>query len=547
MENSNSNLSIGYTTQFLGVPKNIRECTAIILYNRKVIEMEEITLFNIDTIYSKLKEGGEHITLYRNTINDYFEYNPAVNIGLSEGFDVILYLNTLRNGVVGYTAFSSVQAEMSSSVRYTVRIFLTFTSEDTSEIEVNIVNSLSEAASSSSSSSSSDEKELWKYITIEQVKKTVDIKNPSPKYANRVEVFEKDPSNCISLDSGTLAWNKNLGKEIFYQYGIKSDINIDPFDLGLHNFEVGNYDDDVLVYRWAGLTYSVSSLLKENFFQYPIEYFKHGGAGGDEIKLGEDLQKEKDSIIIEYFAGRSCVLRHIGSNATYLYDLESNKFINTGGSDFLVDTWSNSSEILYYPKNSSLARLKSYIPRLTDMYLNTDESGIRLIRKKGDWYIMKKTTIGDAFIIYSCPSGTIWTVEGRDKVIVVNNKCLLIHTQDIVQNLDYYSLFYADQGITDRTYKTESAINLELNGKFDGSKMIVDSTYGIIMYFEKQNFKNYEEGRISVIHRKGGLNNLVMCGLRKRPMKDSEDVPEIVYAYGGILFYLDKNKNLQYL
>lgn len=550
MENSNSNSSIGYTTQFLGVPKNIKECTAIVLYNRKEIGLEEITLFNINTIYTKLigsdGEGGlEHVILYRDTVDDYFEYNPAINIGLSRGFDVMLYLNSARNGVVGYTAFSSVQAEMSSSVRYTVRIFLTFTSEDnTSEIEVNLVNSLSEA-NSSNSSNSSDGEELWKYITIEQIKDTVDIKNACPKYTNQTAVLQKNKDNCISLDSGTLTWDKSLGTETFYQYGIKDSINIDPFDIGLNNFEIGNYNNDILVYRWSGLKYSVGSLLKENYFENPIEYFKHGGAGYDEIKLSEDLQKQQDNIIIEYFAGRFCVLRHTGSNEIYLYDLELDKLINTAGSDFFIDTWSNENDVLYYPKNSSLARLRNYVPRITDMYLNTDESGIRLIRKKGDWYIMKKTTIGDAFIIYSCPSGTIWTVEGKDKVIIINNKCLLVHTNS--QDLNYYSLFYADQGKENRTYKTENAINLEQNGKFDSLKMEISEKYGIIMYTGQPNLINYDEGRISIIQTKGGLNDLVMCGLRKRPMKNSENVPEIVYAYGGILFYLDENKKLQYL
>ena len=103
---------ISTTTNLLGSIDLVLSCNSILVYNSE--SMPRISTDNVINLYNDLVSdiiySNKYIILKRQKDSDIdfkYDYNNSVNLGLTSGFDTIIYLNSTDTGPVGYTELQS--------------------------------------------------------------------------------------------------------------------------------------------------------------------------------------------------------------------------------------------------------------------------------------------------------------------------------------------------------------------------------------------------------------------------------------------------------
>ena len=537
-----ANYNTGYSTYVIGTSNNAASSLEIVLYNKSdwtSPELPKISLYNMSQVYSVLTNNEEGNTKYLRISRESPE-NPYIydinNEVLENGFTVILYISTVDNNPVGYTEFLSPQGTLNS-----LNIYTSFNSSISDFIRLELNNSLGQLRNNSTTEKDfSDSETIYKYTSPEDINEEIKFSPIYPRYTSHIyHVMDNDNMN-LKTDSGFI---NNL-----YGYGklsLNNNVNIDQYGHNYQYHQIGFYGSDIVLYSWGRNRYTIQSLLQRTRFGNPIIYTTENES---DYNILEDLGTYRE---ILYFSGRFIVTITLDyPSVLELYDLERKQWIETKYPNFFLDILDPRSVVRSIPSNVSSNNITTYIPEIKNVFLNLDEfsmfSNLCIIKKIGDWYVFRNkiSSIQD-FFTYSCIDKTVHTSKVSENPIAINNSLLMIRTISIGEGLDYYTVFYAPG----EEYYTETARAARNN-----TTPKYDEELGILFYDggdeETERYRNYyREGKIKVIHSKDGIFNSFFEGFRRGYYNNSlsGNIPNIIAAFYGIIYYTDSNGNLYYL
>lgn len=531
MENYNT----GYSTYVIGNSNSISNSLEIVLYNKNdnwIPELPKISLYNIKEVYSSiLSSTGNYIRLNRKSSSDPFKYQDVV---LPNGFSVIIYVSIVDNTPIGYTEFLNVQGRENN-----INIYISLNSSISSEIEVNLSNSLDQLQSNSTTGKNfQDDTNLYNYTGVSTVKNDLLSVKEYPRFTSHISRMLDDKSMNLLLDYGI---GNHSG---FYKINLNHNVNIDPYSHNYENHQIGFYGKDIVLYSWTGNKYSIKSLVNKTRFGNPIVYTT---SEGSDYSIFKDLTENQS---IFYFSGRFIItIQDDYPSSMELYDLEKQSWISTDFQNFYVDILDPRSKIISFPNSISSKSIVNYCPEINSTFLNLKElseyTNINIVKKCGDWYVFKhKQSSKRDFYIYSSIDKLVYTVR-IDSPILLNNSLLMIHTVDKDLGLDYYTIYH-DSGINYYTEKARAVLN--------NLRLELDEDLGILVSKDK-NFeeyrKFYKEGKILIVHRNNstGIFKTILTGFRKSYFKSylKEKIPNIIASFYGLLYYIDDDGYLNYL
>lgn len=538
--------NIGYSTYYLGIPKNIQECLDIYLYKQSGTTREIITLYNISDIYKKIESGEwdeykdlsgnpvqPHIESHRSSKEDYFVLNSEPNKVIE--FDTIIYLSSNKTSAVGFTTFSSIQSTEITEGNYvsSLKIQLNFTVEKDKVIEIELVNTLSELYNQVGSERSEEllrnPNDGSNYARLSEVKDYLEKKSDNYiRYTNKITSLISDKSYNILTDSNVFLGGSDPQA---YKFFVGYDVVLNDYDTAFTKFSIGNYKGDLVLYEWDDLyNFKVASLTDINNFGIPKEYFSGKINMPSEVTLSLDYMAYSYAVFSDQDFKR------------YLYDLSKSEW-KTVTTDLYIDPWDPSGTVVYYNLDSDLTNLSNspdFYKSLYGIVLDIEENKeMRLHRKIGSWFVFKNVNyLGQIEWVYSNENGIIYLSES-EKAIVINDRCIL--TQNISSNTiggviayeRFYNFYFIDSGKilkSDLFYSTKNmlAANKE---DYNGNYII----------------------KIPAMN--GAKNQPLIDGFRRRPLNNLNlpgsniDLSDgIISSYCGILFYIDDTKTkLRYL
>lgn len=532
MENYNT----GYSTYVIGNSNSISNSLEIVLYNKNdnwIPELPKISLYNIKEVYSSILESstGNYVRLSRESSSDPFKYQS----NLLKGFSVIIYMSVIDNTPIGYTEFLSSQGKENN-----IDIFISLNSSISSEIEVDLSNSLDQLQSNSTTGKNfQDNINLYSYTSASTIIKDLDIIEKYPRFTSHVSRILDDKDMNLLLDYGI---GNHTG---FYKISLNHNVNIDPYSHNYKNHQIGFYGKDIVLYSWTENKYSIKSLINKTRFGNPKIYTT---SEGSDYSIFKDLT-ENQSIL--YFSGRFIVTtRNDYSGAVELYDLERHSWISTDFQRFYIDILDPKSKVISFPNSISSKNIVNYCPEINSTFLDLEElseyANINIIKKCGDWYVFKyKQSSKKDYYIYSSIDKLVYTVKTDNSPILLNNSLMMIRTVDKDLGLDYYTIYH-DPGINYYTEKARAVLN--------NLQLEFDEDLGILVSKDKdlENYRKlYKEGKILIIHRNNptGIFKTILTGFRRSYFKSSlrEKIPNIISSFYGLLYYIDDDGYLNYL
>lgn len=530
MENFNK----GYNTYILGTSNNASTSLEILLYNKSdwygVNKLPKLSLYNLSQVYSQITSSKDkkYLILNRDGIEDPFKY--GLKNGKITGFSVIIYISTVENSPIGYTEFLNTQG-----INNNIDIYISFSSNISNIINIELINSLSQLRNNTNVGKNfiSDEN-LYNYVSKKTVLDEISRIDPYPRYTSHVYNLINNKETNILLSNGVISNNG------FYKIILNSGVNIDPYLNLFENHQLGVYGRDIVLYSWSGNKFSIYSLLKRTKFGNPVVYT----TDNVDYNILEDLGNNQK---IYYFSGRFIItITTDFSNTLGLYDLKKKIWITPEYSNFFLDILDPKSIIYSIPNNVTSFNITNYLPEINNTFINLSEfskySNIVILEKIGQWYVFKnkKSTIQD-YNIYSCINKSLTVVRDVDIPIVINDSVIMVRTT--TEDLDYYTVYLGDgiEYLSEKARSIESGVDLEY-----------DSELGILFCNDdnSETYKNYyREGKIKIVNKRSGIFGTVLEGFRKGYLKDNIDkeVPNIIGAFFGIMYYINEDSYLNYL
>jgi len=530
MENFNK----GYNTYILGTSNNASISLEVLLYNKSdwygVNKLPKLSLYNLSQVYSQItsSDSKKYLRLNRDSVDDPFRY--YLKNGNITGFSVIIYISAVENSPIGYTEFLNTQG-----INNNIDIYISFSSNISNVINIELINSLAQLRNNTNVGKSFISSEnLYNYVSKEIVLEEASKIDPYPRYTSHVYNFINNKENNILLSNGVISNNG------FYKITLNNGVNIDPYSNLFENHQLGVYGKDIVLYSWSGNKFSIYSLLKRTKFGNPVVYTTDNVDYNILDTLGSNQK-------IFYFSGRFIVTVTTDfPNTLSLYDLEKKIWIKPEYDNFFLDILDPRSIIYSIPNNVTSFNITNYLPEINNTFINLSEfskySNIVILEKIGQWYVFKnkKSTIQD-YNIYSCINKSLTTIRDMDSPIVINDS--IIMTRTVTDNLDYYTIYLGD-GIE---YFSENARSIE-----SGIDLEYDEELGIMFCNDSNSdtYRNYyKEGKIKVVSRNKGVFGTILEGFRKGYLRDNieKEVPNIIGAFFGIMYYINEDSYLNYL
>ena len=394
MENNN-----GYNTHILGTVSEVNNCPKIALYHSSEFQ-DTITLFNMDKIYSEIKNSDKGSILERESGEVPFIYDSG------RSFNTIIYIGALDKSL-GYTEFANVQGRSGSVLQISPKIVITV--KDGGYF---LSNSLSPAEE--------EERPQIGKLPYEYTS-ALDIQEPEKRQRYTLSLAQALRDGVISCSSLVVSAGDVTGLK-FTRNG-----NANLYGVEFTNRNIGFYSGDLVVYSWLdGNKFCVTSLSKVNNFGNSIVYTKSG--------LGYIEIPETDAEI-QYGAGRYIFYTSQGETKMYNFETKAEGEVVYG----FIDPLDPSSEFRELPENLSIGNLKKSIPEIGNSYFNPDQLdslGYKLsgFRKIGGWFIYEVYTTGnDSKTRYICSSEytTITLEESEFKSgMFLNSGVIIIKTKD---------------------------------------------------------------------------------------------------------------------
>lgn len=424
-----SNNTLGYNTYILGTVKNVVTCSEIILYNNSKVSTEKISLYNINTVYREVLSSENYMRLTRDNENNPFEYKSSENFN---GFNVIIYLSNSDNSPTGYTEFLNIQGE-----ELNINIYIKFSSNIGEGIELILTNSLSQLRSNTTSNKYFIGENLNQYVSCQEVLNNIENSESYSKYTTHVSSIKKDGDlENIIFDFGILKGST------MYKNNILGNLNIDPFEIGFNNYQIGYFGNDIVVYEWDDkLRYNIFSLSRVNKFGNPISLINNVSIGYDFIP--ETIGNYNISKINRFSSGLAFITDDIGNNLTY-------SLLNSGiieeGNDLFIDELDPKGHYTILPLVLTTSNIYDYCPEISSSFLDLEEVNkqgfISLVRKIGSWIILKQRRSGGKnILIYSNNSMNLYVDEMEDEVLIINDQIIAIKTIIEKENKEYYSIY----------------------------------------------------------------------------------------------------------
>lgn len=530
MENFNK----GYNTYILGTSNNASTSLEILLYNKSdwygVNKLPKLSLYNLSQVYSQIvsSEEKKYLILTRNSVEDSFYYNYKNEKIL--GFSVIIYINTVENSPIGYTEFLNIQG-----VSNNIDIHISFSSNISDIINVELVNSLAQLRNNTNIGKDFlSQDNLYSYPSKDVILDESSRIESYPRYTSNVYNLINNKETNILLSNGVISSNG------FHKITFNNNVNIDPYSNSFKNHQLGVYGKDIVLYSWSGNKFSIHSLIKRTRFGNPFTYT----TDNVDYNILDTLENNEE---IFYFSGRFIItITNNFPSTMRLYDLERKIWIIPEYNNFFLDILDPRSIIYSIPDNVTSFNITNYIPEINNTFIDLSEfskySNIVILEKIGQWYVFKnkKSTTQD-YNVYSSINKSVTTIRNKDVPIILNDNILMIRT--VTENLDYYTVYLGDE----IEYMTENARSID-----SGIELEYDEELGIMFCNDSNSeiYRNYyKEGKIKIINRKNGIFGTLLEGFRKSFLRDNIDkeVPNIIGAFFGIIYYINEDNYLNYL
>lgn len=542
-------------TRYKNSPYDLIDCTKIWLVNFDgILTISDLEAADFDEIAakaSKLPEGrgpwyGDRVINAGDDPREIpFKFGKdeetGENVCHTLAFDMILYLSE-SSEPVGYTYFMdpqdvSIKGENKIKLKE-LHIYLDF-SYLFKDQNYDLNNSLEVHITRTKFIGNLDNinENISEYDYLYPIKKTIITKpiTKYPRYTNYIHHMKFDGTNMI-INS-----NKLITKDYFGR------LDLLPVTLIYPNVKISMYDSDIVVLEWDRENYKVTSLLRtdrngRNYVYYRGNTTEINISGGSEITdltpthvllrgmdryvtlpSGEVVLDKGDEDYL-YSLSEKKILQKDGSEVKFIY----NPYKETPG--FIVDNLiildedGNPDEGL---NSRSRIRSEEFIKYINSSMLKTD-AGVMINNDTYDGTLGIKGFVG-SFIIANGestettsyfnlegiielktkskstvinPDGSTSTIEIDNPVYIVNDNCIMEKKTD--------SLIF---------YFTDSASRVSYLDPDDRLKHTVSM---------------------------GDTRNQILDGFRKNPITYNV-IPDIISAFGGLLFYRDINNVLRYL
>lgn len=512
------------STRVLGTVKSITSGLKIIVYNRydftKVSGYSKISLYNLEEIYNlvtsyKKEDHSLYELLVRNSDVEPYEFSTEDKAGTS-GFNVIIYLSNIDSSPIGFTEFNNTQGRERDIWIYPEQ------TATVSEFSITLSNSLTSLINNTTSATKTYiGTGLKDYTSLGSIR----VKNGNKKgYTRNIsEVKYKSSELGVHLDSGLVRNNSEALEYI--KLSVERDTEFSPYGYEFTNFGLSYYGDDIVLYTWNGENYCATSLTKRNKFGNLIVYTK---SGTGYFTLPASKEYEKNTIL--YTAGKYIVCESTVpgvSNKKFqrLFDIETREWIQPDYK-FILDALDPTNTVIELPNSLTYKDIGRYIPSLVNA--NIDLSGnmqINIIRKIGNWFLLRRTIKGNTMYIWAGISNVIYLTEDEiNDFMVLDDNTIVRYFNDSV-NPRYY--FY---GGIKQTYYTYEARKI-LNGKDSSDPKILHTRKKNPITKKWDNDSGYYEIYETFLNdfRRGAY-----------PI-DIIGIPDIVCMIDGIIFYKTGN------
>ena len=269
---------------------------------------------------------------------------------------------------------------------------------------------------------------------------------------------------------------------------INTETNLENYN----NTSIGYYKEKFTLYAWSeNKEYIVTSLEEDTNIQGTLWNYREVNSFG--------VEKERETEIL-YGAGKYLVCRiesGIGNIRTILFDLEKQDYLDFALGSSIVDPWDNKHKIISFEPIDSYETIVKIIPDLGSTYFDLekfikdnafDYTSLRLERKYGNLFCFEYI---DAY----------------------NNKSY------IISNV-YFSIVLSDLDYKNCVFINENTILVKGEENYDLYNVLGKHTF-------KKNLEIYNTP----------LNNY-----RKQELQSYTEVPKILGACSGLIFYVKANK-----
>lgn len=493
--------NVGYSTHILGTVKSVMKCLGIILYNRYEISdtgLTRISLYNIKEVYKVLtKEGGKCVKISRNSTEEPFIYNKSIaqSGNLDNGFSTVIYLSPVDDAPLGYTEFRLVQGKDRD-----INITLDLRSS-VEDLNVILNNSLSNVENSTNKNYLGDN--LGEYtsssIALDCIKTRENINKNYTKFLNQA----KKSNYPVYLDSGFIKKFDLTGDLGFIKLNIFRNMNYSPLEFEFENFNISLYGSDIVLGTWTGLNYCITSLTQRNKFGELIRYTK-SNTGYFTLPPKNGMRPYK----ILYNAGKYLIC-DFGNDTTAPFNIETREWEEITNSIALVDPLDPSNTLYDLTEEIDLSTIYKTFPDLVNTFYNyKQEKSIKILRKVGNWIVIRVMRDNRVVYVITGISYSLYiTPEQLDKIIYLDDNTLILNSTD------NYCIY---RGIGEEAYTPEAArlLNIKTNA-----------------------------GAIN-INKSSSLSHSDFNDLRRGPYPLTVSIPDIVTAFCGHLFYIDRQNHL---
>lgn len=495
--------NVGYSTHILGTVKSVMKCLGIILYNRYEIsdtKLTRISLYNINEVYDALTKSGkgEYIEVTREDTDSPFiyEYTVAKSNNLDNGFSTIIYLSPVDNTPLGYTEFRLVQGKNRD-----INIILNLKSS-VEDLDVVLTNSLGNVENSNKNYLG---KELHNYTSsstaLDSIKQKESINKNYTKFLNQAKM-----SNCsIYLDSGFVKKFDLTGELGFVKLNIFKNMNYSLLEYDFDKFNISFYGADIILGTWTGLNYCITSLTQKNKFGELIRYTK-SNTGYFTLPPKNGIRPNK----ILYSAGKYIICEFEKTISSF--NIETREWEEQANEIALVDPLDPSNKLYDLPNEVDLDTVYKTFPDLVNTFYDyKQEKSFRIIRKVGNWIILEVVKNSEIIYIVSGISYALTILPKQlDRLIFLDDNTLILN------NSTEYCIYrgIGTQGITP-----------------EAKRLLEDETS--------------MDAEIMRINKFSSLFTTEFNSLRRGPYPlTTSKIPEIVAAFCGHLFYIDKQNHL---